>query len=349
MAPKRTKSKDKRGMAKAQSTSCQFINERERYLQKEYGILSEHVNTYTQRVEHFQSENEFLDKEAQQIRENSKAYLAYLAKRTLKCQNAIITLNDQNRSDLAYVLKQKEELTSQYTDKEKEVRSQLIEMETKYSLMTKEVEELKPFKELQSEQLARIRELEKELLAMKILHSEQMHKVKSRFLQQKAEYEIQSQHEVQALAKRAEKEAVRSLIQHTKQVKAENWRLRNELLNLIKRAQGLKGIVRQLREQKEQLLRELLYGQELAHLRHWLTQQGRPRCLTSHGSARAGNRSSATPATGQQGPRISRACRTGSRELPSPSDSSGQWCGTQSAPLTELSPEHAQPESRQEL
>uniref|UniRef100_A0A8D2LTU3 Coiled-coil domain-containing protein 166 n=1 Tax=Varanus komodoensis TaxID=61221 RepID=A0A8D2LTU3_VARKO len=148
MAPKKTKSKDKKGLAKEQSISCQFVSEREQYLQKEYAILTEHVNTYTERVEHFQSENEFLDKEAQQIRENSKAYLAYLAKRTLKCQNAIITLNDQNRSDLAHVLKQKEELTSQYTDKEKEMRSQLIEMETKYSLMNKEVEELKPFKEL---------------------------------------------------------------------------------------------------------------------------------------------------------------------------------------------------------
>ncbi|XP_044286856.1 coiled-coil domain-containing protein 166-like [Varanus komodoensis] len=300
MAPKKTKSKDKKGLAKEQSISCQFVSEREQYLQKEYAILTEHVNTYTERVEHFQSENEFLDKEAQQIRENSKAYLAYLAKRTLKCQNAIITLNDQNRSDLAHVLKQKEELTSQYTDKEKEMRSQLIEMETKYSLMNKEVEELKPFKELQSEQLTRIRELEKELLAMKIQHSEQMHKVKSQFLQQKAEYEIKSQQEVQALAKRAEKEAVRSLIQHTKQVKAENVRLRNELLNLIKRAQGLKGIVQQLREQKEQLLRELQYGQDLAHLRHWLTQQGAPRCISSHSSLRTRNRSSSTQATPTQ-------------------------------------------------
>nr|XP_020659410.1 coiled-coil domain-containing protein 166-like [Pogona vitticeps] len=300
MAPKRSKSREKKGTAKVQSPCVQLVSEREKYLQKEYGILTEHVNTYTQRSQHFQSENEFLDKEAQQIREDSKAYLGYLTKRTVRCQNAIITLNDQNRSDLAHVLKQMDELTSQYTDKEKEVRSQLIEMETKYSLMNKEVEELKPFKELQSDQLTRIRELEKELLAMKIHHSEQMHKVKSQFLQQKAEYEMASQQKVQALAKRAEKEAVRSLIQHTKQVKAENWQLRNELLNLTKRAQGLKSIVHQLSEQKEQLLRELQYRENLADMRRWLMQQGVPRATPSSNSLATEHILSSTPFTAPQ-------------------------------------------------
>ncbi|XP_063164626.1 coiled-coil domain-containing protein 166 [Candoia aspera] len=277
----KTKPRVKKSIVKEQSTSGQFISEREQYLQKEYAILTEHIKTCSDRVDHFQDENEFLDKEAQEIRENNKAYLAYLTKHTIWCQNAIITLNDKNCSDLAYVLKQKDELTSQYTDKEKEVRSQLIEMETKYSLMNKEVDELRPFKELQSEQLAHIWELEKDLLAMKIHHSEQMHMVKSQFLQQKAEYEMESHQRVQALAKKAEKEAVRSLIQHTKQIKAENWRLRNELLNLIKRAQGLKAIVHQLQKQKQQLLWELQHGKGLAHMNRWLTQQRGPRGKTN--------------------------------------------------------------------
>ncbi|XP_042300598.1 coiled-coil domain-containing protein 166-like, partial [Sceloporus undulatus] len=252
---------------------------------------------------HFRGENTFLDKEAQETRENSRAYLTYLSKRTLRCQNAIITLNDQNRSDLEQVLKQKEELTSQYTDKEKEVRSQLIEMETKFSLMNKEVEELKPFKELQAEQLARIRELERDLLAMKIHHSEQMHRIKSRFLQQKAEYEAESQQKVQALAKRAEKEAVRSLIQHTKQIKAENLRLRKELLDLIRRAQGLKAIVHQLREQKRQLLRELHYSQGLAHRRRWLVQRRPPRQPPPESLSPLGKRGlGSPPATGLPAP-----------------------------------------------
>ncbi|XP_026543656.1 coiled-coil domain-containing protein 166-like [Notechis scutatus] len=280
MAQQKTKLKVKKSIVKQQSSSEQFFTEREQHLKKEYATLTEYIKDYSDRVDHFQDENELLDKEAQEIQENNKAYLTYLAKRTLLCQNAIITLNDQNRSDLASVLKQKDELTSQYKDREKEVRSQLIEMETKYSLMNKEVDDLRPFKELQSDQLSRIWELEKELLAMKIHHSEQMHTVKNQFLQKKAEYEMESQKRVQALAKKAEKEAVRSLIQHTKQIKAENGRLRNELLNLIKRAQGLKATVHQLQEQKEQLLQELQYGEDLAHVHSWLSQQRRARGRT---------------------------------------------------------------------
>ncbi|XP_013924566.1 PREDICTED: coiled-coil domain-containing protein 166 [Thamnophis sirtalis] len=267
MAQQKTKLRGRKSTAKQSSPSGELITEREQHLKKEHATLTEHIKTYSDRVDHFQDENEFLDKEAQEIQENSKAYLSYLAKRTLLCHSAIISLHDQNESDLASILEQKEELISQFKERKKEVRSQLIEMETKYSLMNKEVDELRPFKELQSDQLARIRELEKDLLAMKIHHSEQMHTVKSQFLQKKAEYETESQQKVQALAKRAEKEAVRSLIQHTKQIKAENGRLRNELLNLIKRAQGLKAILRQLQEQKGQLLQELQYREDLGHLR----------------------------------------------------------------------------------
>uniref|UniRef100_A0A8C4VMM2 DUF4515 domain-containing protein n=1 Tax=Gopherus evgoodei TaxID=1825980 RepID=A0A8C4VMM2_9SAUR len=163
-------------ISKTKSNTEPFVKEREQYLQKEYKILTEHMNTYLKRVDHFLWENEFLDKEAQKILEDSKAYMTYISKHTQKCQNAIITLNDQNHFDLAQVRKQKEELISQYTAKAKEVRNQLMEMETKYSLMNKEVEDLQPFKDLQLEQLSRIKELEKELLVTKIQHSEQMHK-----------------------------------------------------------------------------------------------------------------------------------------------------------------------------
>ncbi|XP_066490608.1 coiled-coil domain-containing protein 166-like [Tiliqua scincoides] len=274
MAPKKAKAKDKKDSNKGQPSTGPLVSEQEQYLLKEHAILTEHINTYTQRLEHFQEKNEFLNKEAQQIRENSKAYLAFLSKCTLRCQNATTTLNDQNCSDLAQVRKQKEQLISQYMDREKEVRCQLIELETKFSLMKKELKELQPVKELQSEQLTCIRELEKKLLAMKIQHSEHMHKVKSRFLQQKAEYEMESQEKVQVLARRAEKEAVSSLIKHTKQIKVENCQLRSELLNLIQRAQGLKAFMHQLHEQQEQLLQEHQYSHDLARMHLWLTQRG---------------------------------------------------------------------------
>ncbi|KAJ7338292.1 hypothetical protein JRQ81_011066 [Phrynocephalus forsythii] len=277
MAPKGKKPKVKKGKVKdavkGTISTLPYVSEKEKYLQKEYTILTEHVRMYTERARHFQWENEFLDKEAQKIRETSKVYLSYLTRRTLRCQNAIISLNDQNRADLAEVRSQKEELISHYTEKEKEVRHELMEMEAKLSLMNKEIEALQPWQELQVLQLARIRELEKELLVMRVQHTEQMHKMKSEFLQLTAEYEMASQQKVQSLAKLAEKEAVRSLIQHTKQVKADNWRLRHKLLDLIKQAQVLKAFLFQLQEQQKQRLQEHQYKQDLARMRTWLRHE----------------------------------------------------------------------------
>ncbi|XP_052644001.1 coiled-coil domain-containing protein 166 [Harpia harpyja] len=267
----RTKNGD---ISKGISDMETLVKERKLYLQKEYKILTEHMNTYMGRLEHFLQENKFLEKEAQRNQEESNAYLSYITKHSQKCQNLIITLNDQNHTDLSQVRMQKEKVISQYTEKEKEVRSALMNMETKYSLMKKEVEDLQPFKDpsVQLEQMKKIKELEEELLVTKIQHSDEMQKIKSRFLQAKADCEMDFHQKIQVLTKRAEAAAIQSLIQHIKQVKAENWHLRQELLRLIQYSKILQETKVQLREQQQQLLRENKYTQDMAHMHHWLHQ-----------------------------------------------------------------------------
>ncbi|NXS73806.1 CC166 protein, partial [Pandion haliaetus] len=267
----RTKNED---ISKGVSDMETLVKERKLYLQKEYKILTEHMNTYMGRVERFLQENKFLEKEAQRNQEESNAYLSYIRKHSQKCQNLIITLNDQNHTDLSQVRTQKEKVMSHYTEKEKEVRRSLMNMETKYSLMKKEVEDLQPFKDssVQLEQMKKIKELEKELLVTKIQHSDEMHKIKSRFLQAKANCEMDFHQKIQVLTKRAEEAAIQSLIQHIKQVKAENWHLRQELLRLIQYSKILKETKVQLREQQQQLLRENKYAQDMARMRHSLHQ-----------------------------------------------------------------------------
>uniref|UniRef100_A0A8C3D071 DUF4515 domain-containing protein n=1 Tax=Cairina moschata TaxID=8855 RepID=A0A8C3D071_CAIMO len=161
----RTKNGD---ISKGISDMETLVKERKSYLQKEYKILTEHMNTYMGKVEYFLQENKFLEEEARRNREESNIYLSYITKHSQKCQNLIITLNDQNQIDLSQVWMQKEKLISQYTEKEKEVKTNLMNMEEKYSLMNKEVEDLQPFKDLQLEQMKKIKELEKELLGTKI-------------------------------------------------------------------------------------------------------------------------------------------------------------------------------------
>ncbi|XP_040444352.1 coiled-coil domain-containing protein 166 [Falco naumanni] len=251
-----------------------LVKERKLYLQKEYKILTEHMNTYTGRLDHFLQENKFLEKEVQRNQEENKAYLSYIRKHNQKCQNLIITLNDQNHTDLSQVRMQKEKLISQYTEKEKEVRSSLMNVETKYSLMIKEIEDLQPAKgpSVFLEQQEKIKELEKELLVTKIQRSEEMHKIKSRFLQAKAECETDFHQKIQVLTKTAEEAAIQSLIQHIKQAKAENRRLRKELLRLIRYSKILKETEVQLRVQHQQLLWENQYTQHMAHMCHLLHQ-----------------------------------------------------------------------------
>ncbi|XP_040522017.1 coiled-coil domain-containing protein 166 [Gallus gallus] len=289
----RTGNKEELKRIKSGDTSMEMpVRERNSYLQKEYEILTGHMNTYMGRVERFLQENKFLEEEAKRNRKESNIYLSYLAKHSQRCQNLIITLNEQNEANLSQVQKEKEQLISQYTEKEKEVRNCLVEVEAKYSLMNSEVEDLQPFKDLQVEQTKKIKELEKELLVTKIHHSEEMHKIKSRFLQAKADREEDSRQQILALTKRAEEAAIQSLIQHIKQVKAENRHLRQELLRLIQCSKVLKEMQVELREQQQQLLREKHCTQDMAHARHRLHQQEARRAnqgaCSSHGPFKRG-------------------------------------------------------------
>ncbi|NWU99071.1 CC166 protein, partial [Upupa epops] len=254
--------KDKEGvrakngnLSKGTSDMETLVTEEKSYLQKEYKILNEHMNTYMGKLEHFLQENKVLEEEAQECQQQSNAYLCYRTKHSQKYQNLVITLNDQNRADLSQVQLQKEKLISQYTEKEEEVRSSLKNMETKYSLMSKEAEELLHFKN-QLDYTEKIKELEKQLLVAKIQHSEEMHKVTRRFLQAKADCETAFHQKIQALTKRAKAAAVWSLIQHLKQVKAENWHLHQELLSHIQYSKILKETEVKLRKQQQQLLWE---------------------------------------------------------------------------------------------
>ncbi|NXR09597.1 CC166 protein, partial [Semnornis frantzii] len=230
--------------------------ERKLYLQKECKILTKYINTYMEKVEQLLQENRFLEKEAKEYQDESSIYLSYIKKRRQKCQNLIITLNDQNHSSLAQVWTQKEKLLSHYAEKEEEVRSSLMDVETKCSLLDKELEDLEPFKD-KVEQTKKIEELEKELLVTKVQHADEMHKMRSGFQQAKAACELGFKQKVQVLSGRAEAAAMQALLQHVRQVKAENRELRRELRRLLQHSAILKETQVGLREQQQQLLREL--------------------------------------------------------------------------------------------
>ncbi|KFQ26509.1 Coiled-coil domain-containing protein 166, partial [Mesitornis unicolor] len=206
----RTKNGDK---SKGISNMEMLAQERKLYLQNEYKILTEHMNTYTRMLEHYLQENRLLEKEAQQNQEDSNFYLSYITNHSWKCENLIITLNDQYHMNLSQVRKEQEKTISRYTEKEKELRDKLTSLETKCDLISKEVEDLQSVKD-ELEQKKKVKALEKELLATKVQHADQVHEVERKFLRAKADCETEFQQKTQVLTKTAEAAAVQSLIQY---------------------------------------------------------------------------------------------------------------------------------------
>ncbi|XP_072806009.1 coiled-coil domain-containing protein 166 isoform X2 [Vicugna pacos] len=238
------------------------LSERAQYLQREYKLLSEQLDACEQRVDQMLQENAFLDREALRLREENRLYASYMSARAQRCANAIVRLDEQNRVDLTLIHWQREELASLYRGREDGVRAQLLEMEARAARMAQQ--------ELQLEQLARIRALERELLHMRVEHTQLLHHVKRRFLEDKAAFEREARQRVQSLARRAEREAARALVAHTQAIKADNGRLRQELVRLLQRAQLLQATRRQLLEQRDQLRREHEDTRDLARVHGWL-------------------------------------------------------------------------------
>ncbi|XP_059103235.1 coiled-coil domain-containing protein 166 [Peromyscus eremicus] len=268
MAPKK-----KRGPSARKQVSDNAeapLSERAQYLQREYSLLSENLVACEKRVDQVMQDNAFLDQEAKRLREENRLYASYVSAHAQRCANTIVRLEDQNRMDLAQIRWQRAELASLYLGREDGVRAQLLEMKMRAENMAQQVQELQPYKELQLEQLARIRTLERELLHMRVEHTQLLHRVKRRFQEDKSAFEREARLQVQSLTRRSEREAARALIAHTQGIRADNGRLRLELLRLIIRAQVLQDLKLQLKEQREQLRREHQDVRNLQCVHGWL-------------------------------------------------------------------------------
>ncbi|XP_048215089.1 coiled-coil domain-containing protein 166 [Perognathus longimembris pacificus] len=141
MAPKK-----KRGPSGGREGAEPPLSERMQYLQRECQMLSEQLDACTGGVERVLRDNAVLDSESLRMREENRLFGNYLAARAQRWANAIITLNEKNRVDLAQIHWQRSELASLYQGREDGVRAQLQEMETRADQMARQVQELQPYK-----------------------------------------------------------------------------------------------------------------------------------------------------------------------------------------------------------
>ncbi|CAK6439008.1 unnamed protein product [Pipistrellus nathusii] len=263
------------------------LSERAQYLLREYQLLTQQLDAYEKRVDQVLQENILLDSEALRLRDENRFYASYVSTHAQRCANATVRLEDQNRVDLAEIHSQRADLEALYHGREDGVRAQLQEMEARAAHMASQ--------ELQLEQLARIRTLERELLHMRVEHTQLLHRAKRRFLEDKAAFEREARQRVQSMGRRAEREAARALIAHTQSIKADNGRLREELLRLLRRAHLLHDMRRQLLLQREQLWSEHQDTWDLGRVHGWLRRgPGGPELCQPLSSPRMGSLASGT-------------------------------------------------------
>lgn len=105
---------------------------------------------------------------------------------------------------------------------------------------------------------------------MRVEHTQLLHRVKRRFLDDKVAFEREARMHIQTLTRRSEREAARALIAHTQAIKMDNGRLRLEFLRLLHRAQLLQDMKQQLLEQREQLRRDHEDMRNLQRVHGWL-------------------------------------------------------------------------------
>lgn len=143
MAPKK-----KRGQntGRKQESGEPPLSERAQYLQREYTFLSESLVACEQRIDQVLQDNAFLNSEAQRLREENRLFASYVSAHALRCANAVVRLEDQNRIDLAQIRWQRAELAAFYHGREDGVRAQLQEMKKRAEDMTQQVQELQPYK-----------------------------------------------------------------------------------------------------------------------------------------------------------------------------------------------------------
>ncbi|KAJ7422382.1 coiled-coil domain-containing protein 166 [Willisornis vidua] len=262
--------KNKQGTRRDGETSKEIsdvenpLQERKLHLQEECGILRKHLGTYLGRAEQLLQESKSLAKAAQGTREQSQVFQRCGAKRGGESQDGIVTLNEQHGWDLERSRRHRERLVSQLAGTEQELTGALRDTEEEAALLDKELQELHPYREESVRAAQRVKELERESLLTRIRCAEETRSAKSRFVQEKSNCEREFRQRMQRLTWRAEEVALRALIQHVQQVKAENSRLRRELLQLIQHSQVLRDAKPRLQDQQEQLLRENQCAQRAA-------------------------------------------------------------------------------------
>merc|ERR1711963_170340 len=255
------------GAAEPEKPKTPVPTEKELLLKAELEKTNLQLEKAKDTVDELKKENEWLQSEAQKIRIESHEYMSYMEKKTSKRQTTIITLSDHNKQEIRNIQLQRQNMEEEFDEKKKSLENLLLEKQHLLEKTNQELGDLQEYKDLQTDQLTKIRDLERQVQQMRAHHTERIQQMKADFLREKKEYQHDSDFRINSLEKKANKEAVQCLTEHTNKIKLENRGLRHELLSLIKTSRALNEHRTLLEDQKKQLLREQNYANDLKTLR----------------------------------------------------------------------------------
>lgn len=241
--------------------------EKELLLKEELDAINQELEDSKAKVAQLRQDNEWLQDEARKVRLENHEYMAYMEKKANKRQTAIISLSDQHQKELEDLKTEQRQMTEDFEKKKEALMETLLVKENILAKVNRELDELHEYKVLQQEQTATIRDLEKQIIFLRAKHSDTIQQMKTMFLAEKQDFQASSQQKITDMTKQANKDAVVCLNEHTEKVKQQNRQLRKELLLLIRKTQALYEHKRRLEEQRQQLVLERQYADDLRNIR----------------------------------------------------------------------------------
>eukprot|EP00037_Helgoeca_nana_P019540 m.191089 g.191089 ORF g.191089 m.191089 type:complete len:281 (+) comp24908_c3_seq1:82-924(+) len=225
-------------------------------LRLELEQLEKDILVAKRETEEARTQNEFLHEEISRTTVENSEYEAYILKKTRSERSQVVALSDVNQRDIDAVEAERVQLENHYDRIKKDLNDAVVARESELERTRQQIDEMKEVEGKRSEQEKEISELEGEISRLQQEHFERLQDLKSKFLQEKADFQAQATLKVAKLEERAPHEAVACLTKTSTTVKAGNRRLRNRLLNLMAANKELRRREEQLQEENAELSRQ---------------------------------------------------------------------------------------------
>lgn len=271
MAPKKGKGKKKD--SDDGKTDVDRDIDRDQQLKDELDKLAKELVDTKEKVNSLKQDNEWLESEAQRISEESQEYMTFMAKKASSRQNAIITLSDHNKKEIEDIKEEKEKSIAEFEAKKIALQNNLIAKQNTLNKVKEEIDEMAEYKDLKQKQLDEIKELETEISKVRQEQTKLINSMREQFLQEKAEHKRSTDQRIAKIVKVANREARDCLNKNTIMIRNENQDLRSELFGLIDETNAIQASKKRLEKQKNDLLHEIKYAEDLKKVRS--TQQKR--------------------------------------------------------------------------